>query len=360
MSAIFEHIDRSTPMKSNASQRKRRHSQMSKESGRDNEETDDVSGTLHNCMRVCKTWYPLARDVAEKRVSMSYAEDQRMSSWIDGPAKAGRARELVLHQCNIKQGILADIPEQPYLRSLEMYCCTSAIPPKSLLQSNLRSLSLPGCSLVSDQLLEYITQQCRGLVHLDLRACDLVSDRGLKAIAHYCRDLRYLNVGRVNKCENITSSGVSAIARRCVALETIGLAGTAVCDYGLIALARGPSAQTLQRLSVNECAYLTDHCVTILPDLPSLILFEIRGCHIQKASELVRWRNGVSGMGRSKRWVEAGEALNHAMHRFEHYAKYWMEMAQQVKDLSAPQTLVPRRRKRRQSLRGGSFDGRLR
>lgn len=244
--------------------------------------------TLLNCMLVNRLWYQVTSDVLFKR--LHFKGNCAWEKFAIGVLEKdeGRALDnvrckpsiLVLHKC-----ALANQPQIKTLSKLggklqwlEFYTCPLIVPTLDLVSGGqLRKLVLPGCTNLTDKVLNVLTQQCPLLEHLDLRACDMVSDAGIRAVARNCPQLKMLNVGRTQRGELITYSSIKHIAKK-TRIETLGLAGCHVDDRAMWALAlyRGPF---IQRLSLNNCLMLTNESVPkILRYMRSLTVLELRGC----------------------------------------------------------------------------------
>ena len=195
---------------------------------------------LYSCLTVNRAFNDAAKRVMDKRATFTtLARWQRFTTQQAAP---NRLRYLVLHKLrSASMEELARIGAQPQLEWVEFHVCPELVPYAHLLGSNLRRLALPGGTLVDDALMAVVSRQCPNLRVLDLRACEKVSDVGLRDVSRGCPRLKYLNVGRVNGGDRVTSEGVEEIAKN-TDIDTLGLAGCSIGDQAMWAIAqfRGP------------------------------------------------------------------------------------------------------------------------
>jgi hypothetical protein len=75
--------------------------------------------------------------------------------------------------------------------------------------TQLTSLSLSGCSSVTDEGLRAVAAACTQLTSLDLTACYLVTDEGLRVVAAACTQLTSLHL---TACHAVTDEGLRVVA----------------------------------------------------------------------------------------------------------------------------------------------------
>lgn len=165
------------------------------------------------------------------------------------------------------------------LEWVEFYTCPQIYPPRTLFAGGqVKTVILPGCTGVTDSVIDTIAKSCPLLQHLDLRACEMVSDRSIRIIAHYCPNLNMLNVGRTRHGNRITNKGIRSIARH-TKITTLGVAGCHITDSTVweLAIHRG---RYLERLSFNNCQLLTNNSIPrILGYMTrSLSVLELKNC----------------------------------------------------------------------------------
>lgn len=114
-------------------------------------------------------------------------------------------------------------------------------------KSSLRSLSLFCCFNITDDGLTLVAMQCVRLLSITLYRCN-ITDIGLEIVANHCKQLENLNV---SYCGNITDQGTNALSRGCRSLRVLvisfcrGLMGTGL---------RGCSP-TLEYLEAECCMF---------------------------------------------------------------------------------------------------------
>jgi hypothetical protein len=135
----------------------------------------------------------------------------------------------------------------------------------------LRKLEVTGCAAVTDIGLSWLCVAATNLEELDISRCELVSNVGLEYVGWYCRALTSLDVSHlplINDgehqfhcpalrhfcCANtgIGNLCIETLAQRCLRLETVHAARTAVGARGLWALAN--HCTDLQQICLDECS----------------------------------------------------------------------------------------------------------
>lgn len=239
------------------------------------------SSRIYQCLFVSKEWNQAAQRVLRKRIHFSSYD--RWTSFVQGSyAQASPwTKVFVLHKlASTTQPDLDQVSQNisGRIEWLELYTCSALLPPATLLRGGrIRKLILPGCVRADDEFLIMVANAAPLLQTLDLRACDRVSDVGILAIADQCSQLRMLNIGRTSGADRITSLSISAIAEK-TQVDTLGLAGTNVCDEAMWQVAKCRGA-LIERLSLNNCSMLTNASIPrILQYTPNLTVLELRGC----------------------------------------------------------------------------------
>lgn len=255
--------------------------------------TERSSAGLFNCLLVNKLWHDVAVVVLEGCIHFRSNEHWTHFARRGVNTLTRKPKALVLHKLNATQVELEMLDDKmlgSQLEWLEFYTCSRISPTKGLLGERLKKIALPGCNRVNDQTLFDIAHRCPRLEYLDVRACDRVSDTGVKVIARYCPNLQLINVGRTEGGERITYKAIKHLARL-TNITTLGLAGCDIDDRAIweLALNRGPR---LERLSLNNCRYLTDAGLPrVLGYLPNLTVLEIRGClHIKNVRPIALFK----------------------------------------------------------------------
>lgn len=239
-------------------------------------------GPLFSCLLVNKLWHSIAlRCLLE---TVSFRDSNRLSAFISSrrtslahPAAFTLQKFHKLSQAEFDR--IAAVIAADNLKWLELYICPNVLPPLSWVPQlhALEALIVPGNKVISDKFLFELSHYVPNLTKLDLRACDNVTDSGIVAIAMRCRKLQVCNLGRHRNGDRITSVSVVALAKH-TQIETLGIAGCNVTDAGIWELAqlRGPH---ITRLSLNNCSLLSNHSVPVLLALnrfPKLAVLEVR------------------------------------------------------------------------------------
>ncbi|XP_069110695.1 uncharacterized protein [Argopecten irradians] len=131
----------------------------------------------------------------------------------------------------------------------------------------LRSLSVEGCSLVTDVGFVHIAEHCKELRDLFVNSLEMqspegrnITDLGLSSLAQGCQRLGRLVI---NKCPGVSSTGLTAVAKHCRDLEEISVAEClSVTDESVMALAVHSS--NLRKVNLNSCLQVTSDAVSKL------------------------------------------------------------------------------------------------
>ena len=111
----------------------------------------------------------------------------------------------------------------------------------------LTSLDLQMCfNMTDDSFVTLFSGTSHMMTHLDLGWCEQLTDSGLSAIAHACQQLKVLDF---DSCENITDVGLIEIARHCQQMTSLNVSTSNVTDVGLKEIAK----HCQQMTSLNMC-----------------------------------------------------------------------------------------------------------
>ncbi|SCV03331.1 LAMI_0H07294g1_1 [Lachancea mirantina] len=285
--------------------------QLKTETGQKSRFEQPVSGNLHSCMLVNKLWHELALQIVLEKLHFNDHRKFRKflessSHWPrDSSPSATKPSILILHKLSkLSQQDLDDLASRvatEKLKWFELYICpTVALSPDIFhISCNVEKLILPGNRFVSDQFLMSIARSLPKLKELDLRACDEVSDSGVVAIATSCPQLEICNLGRHRNGHRITSVSLVALARH-TQIQTVGAAGCEITDAGVweLAMLRG---QGITRLSFNNCRLLTNNslpALLALNYLPHLVVMEVRNIvNITQVRPFIIYKRWKKSMG---------------------------------------------------------------
>ncbi|ERN20242.1 F-box/LRR-repeat protein 12 [Amborella trichopoda] len=124
--------------------------------------------------------------------------------------------------------------------------------------THLSSISLAGCTKLTDHGLASLSLNGSRLQALCLDLCLGLTDSGVADISAGCPNLTYISLYRCN----ITDTGLRVLAESCKSLEHVNLSCTTVTDTGLEALSSG--CPSLTTLVITSCTgirgYGLRHC----------------------------------------------------------------------------------------------------
>lgn len=281
--------------------------------------TSEGSGPLSACLYVNRIFHAAAKRAISKRIVL-HDMDQLVAYTQNKASQDNLCRDLLIHRVKACEQEQFEQIAQFRLRSLELYVCPKLIPTAAMLSSGtLLKIALPGCALVDDELMTTIARMCQKLQILDLRACEKVSDAGVIAIAQRCPDLSYLNVGRIKRSEAITDLSIVEICKR-TSVETLGLAGCAISDESVLAVARHRGLQ-IERLSMNQCHKITDYALCeLLRSSPRLQVLEVVGCDkLRDAKTMCFFKFSTGAL------VETSDSFAAEMQLYEGEVKFELE-----------------------------------
>lgn len=241
-------------------------------------------GVLYTCLSVNKLFYRIAKQILRSNIffnsEMSFYRFVRnkdpnfFSHFCPTTFKLNNlffAKQFAMEK-------IAQHVDFSMLKWLEIQICPVITPHKSMLHSSLRSLIVTGSNAVDDTFLVEVSQKCPNLEVLDLRGSERITDWGIYRLSASCSKLLSFNLGRKGQGYLITDHGVSSLVRNNKQLHTVGLAGCHITDCTIWELALN-AGQTLRRLSLNDCPYITNESLPVILDfdlLPNLFVLEIR------------------------------------------------------------------------------------
>lgn len=115
---------------------------------------------------------------------------------------------------------------------------------------HLQSLSLSGCTDISDSGLAYLQSYGSNLQNLSLDCCSNVTDDGLSLVARGCPSLMVISLYR---CLNVTDIGLVTLANSCLSLKHVNLSYCSqLSDKGLKALTQ--RCRQLQEVKISHCS----------------------------------------------------------------------------------------------------------
>lgn len=109
-----------------------------------------------------------------------------------------------------------------------------------------------------------------------MRRCVNVGDDGVIALARNCRQLRDLNLGG---CTLVTDASLQSLGEHASLLSSINFSRANVTDIGVIRLAQGVCANSLQEIHMDGCHQLTDDAIEALTYFcPSIRILIFHAC----------------------------------------------------------------------------------
>lgn len=246
---------------------------------------ENTLNVLHTCLLVNKLFHRVAKEVLGEK--LFFTDERTFGKFID-PAKPQHfydgmsPKTLVLSKMfYLRQAHFALVCEKldlSRLEWLELYMCPKVAPTVSFLQPSLKTLIVTGSKALDDFALVEVAQRCPNLQVLDVRACENVTDHGIYSIGQKCKNLTTLNLGRKKRGHLITDHSVCAVAVNNPRLTTVGVAGCYITDRSIWQLTL-TCGKRLQRLSLNNCPYVSDQLVPVVLHhnlLQNLTVLEIR------------------------------------------------------------------------------------
>ena len=125
-------------------------------------------------------------------------------------------------------------------------------------------ITMNDCNQIDDTALTAVGSSCPNLREITISASfhspsPKISDRGLIAIACGCPALESISI---SDCLNITDAGVKVLAQKCFQLKSITLEYSKITDVSLIAFAT--NSRKLQSVTFNKCDCITSTGLSIL------------------------------------------------------------------------------------------------
>eukprot|EP00158_Paraphelidium_tribonemae_P005335 Partr_v1_DN27286_c0_g1_i2_m38760 putative F-box and leucine-rich repeat protein 7 len=141
--------------------------------------------------------------------------------------------------------------------------------------TNLISLSLNGCKLLTDAALFSILSSCPSIQSLSLAHLPAIQDVVLSNMAERLQNLRILSL---NGCSNIRDASIVALARNCPQLQSLSLFTLDITDQSVIAIAH--FCPNLSALSISGCRLVTDVGASHISKLPLITSLYLNGAKI--------------------------------------------------------------------------------
>lgn len=80
----------------------------------------------------------------------------------------------------------------------------------------LKCISLAVNANITDEAVETVAKNCRGLERLDLTGCLRVNDHSIRTLTEYCPRLQSLSV---NHCHNVSEQSLEPLRKRAVDID---------------------------------------------------------------------------------------------------------------------------------------------
>eukprot|EP00262_Sarcandra_glabra_P013851 TRINITY_DN3919_c0_g1_i1.p1 TRINITY_DN3919_c0_g1~~TRINITY_DN3919_c0_g1_i1.p1 ORF type:complete len:330 (+),score=6.96 TRINITY_DN3919_c0_g1_i1:2-991(+) len=172
------------------------------------------------------------------------------------------------------------------LTSLSLAGCTelsdSALTPLQSCGSNLRKLKLDCCFGITDNGLALVSRGCPSLVSISLYRCN-ITDTGLESLAKSCSALEHINL---SYCILLSDHGVKALCRECCKIRALS-----------ISYCRGISGVGFQECSATLTFVEADSCLLTSEGVSSIV--SGGGLEYLDVSSLRHWvcGDGLDGIG---------------------------------------------------------------
>lgn len=256
------------------------------------------SNILYNCLFVNKLFNSIANEILSKKIC--FDDETKLVKYAQSEyhRRISRPNEISLHKLfNLKASHLESTFSNfdfINLRSIEIFMCPKFLPPEQFYQygNKIKKLVICGSKLLDDNYLMMISQKCPNLEILDIRGCELVTDSGIYHLGQNCRKLTVVNLGRKTRGNLITDAGIHKLIVNNCNLNTVGLAGCHITDKTIWDLTINNS-HSLQRLSINNCPYITNQSIPLILHadyLPSLNVLEIRFTSINNLRPIIEFK----------------------------------------------------------------------
>lgn len=227
--------------------------------------SSEYSGALHSCLLVNKLFHTITSEILNKK--LMFQSETQLTQFTRSTSNK-KPELLIFHKLfTTRQAVLDTLAVSSLcldnLRWLQFYMCPKLYPSVDFLTPSLTKLIITGSKVVDDTFLSTVLAKCPGLQVLDIRACELVTDSGVYQIGKNCTRLTTINLGRKNKGNLITDHSLSKLILNNRQLSTVGLAGCHITDKTIWDLAIHTLAH-LQRLSLNNCPFITNHLIPLI------------------------------------------------------------------------------------------------
>lgn len=156
-------------------------------------------------------------------------------------------RKSLQFQCSFTILNPSSLSMKPFcIQTFHVHCLLSRF-------QHLESLSLSGCTEITDSGLTQLQSYGSNLQNLHLDCCFNITDYGLSLIASGCPLLMIISFYR---CLNITDRGLEILASGCMSLKHVNLSYCSrISDKGLKALTQG--CRQLQAVKISHCESIT-------------------------------------------------------------------------------------------------------
>ena len=208
-----------------------------------------------------------------ERITFKCIDDHTLTLAVDAMENSTALTSVSLEDCeDVTQVGLGELSRLPSLASLglrQMFVTDAALTPVLGLRE-LRSLSLFGCHMITDDVIKILHQSLPALTSLNLAGLHQVSDAGLAELVKI-PDLSFLDL---SMCFGITDTGLAHM-RMLPRLQSLKLVRTQVTDQGMSELG---IVSTLTLLNLCGCYKITDAGMSHLRRLPALASLDLTQC----------------------------------------------------------------------------------
>jgi hypothetical protein len=139
----------------------------------------------------------------------------------------------------------------------------------------------PASVRIKDAGLILISQRCTNLISLKLNCCSLITDSSIISISNHCPNLTYLEIV---SCHRITAASIISISIHCIGLQSLVLYGFMITDACILSISTHCTGLQLLILDEIACRISDASIISISTHCTGLQSLSLFGCRITDAS----------------------------------------------------------------------------
>lgn len=142
------------------------------------------------------------------------------------------------------------------------------------LPASLRSLCICMCERLGDGVMEYVSKHCTSLETLDVSLCAKITDSGIKKLAEsaVANSLRRLNISH---CRWVTNTGLSVLFGACSFLTEVIASDLPISGTAINSLVKGSKTGEYELLCFSKCGNLLNDSMSYLANLKKVSILDI-------------------------------------------------------------------------------------